>query len=141
MRKLFKDILLLKLHWSTGVVRFYISYPESEGNKNARSASLNDELGVIELQVVVQDNLGRLVHTVQAVVAEQQDVQIQISSLLLGLDIRQSTLNKFISFFYSTTAETHCTQTCRTSSITASSSMASLEFGPNSFAAFFRVST
>ena len=52
------------------------------------------KLGVIELQVVVQDNLGSLVHTIKAVVTEQQDVQLQVSPLFLGLDIRESALKK-----------------------------------------------
>ena len=54
------------------------------------------KLGVIELQVVVQDNLGSLVHTIKAVVTEQQDVQLQVSPLFLGLDVRESALKKYI---------------------------------------------
>ena len=69
-----------------------LAYPESKGNQNSGSPSLNDELRVVELQIVVKNNLGGEVDTVQAVVTEQQDIQLQVSSLLLGFDIRQAAL-------------------------------------------------
>ena len=47
----------LSVSWTVPIPLVYIyNYPESEGNKNTGSSSLNDELGVIELEVVVKDH-------------------------------------------------------------------------------------
>ena len=53
---------------------------------------MNNELSVIELQVVVKNNLGGQVDTIQAIVTKQEDIQLKVSSLLLGFDIRQAAL-------------------------------------------------
>ena len=62
-------------------------YPESEWNQNAGSSPLYDELSVVELKVIVQDNLICFFHTIQPVVAEEQDVELEVGSLLLSLDV------------------------------------------------------
>ena len=61
---------LISLIFETLLSLFIFNYPESEGNQNTGPSSLNDELGVVELQIVVKDNLGGLVHAIQPVVTE-----------------------------------------------------------------------
>ena len=68
------------------------AHPQCEGHEDAGAAPLDDVLRVVELEVVVQHDLGRLVHAVEAVVAQQQDVQLQVRALLLSLDVRQAAL-------------------------------------------------
>ena len=47
---------------------------------------------MVELHVVVEDHLGSLLHTIEAVVTQQEDVQLEICSLLLSFNVGQSSL-------------------------------------------------
>ena len=63
------------------------SYPQCKRNQDAGAASLDDVLGVVEFEIVIKDNLGGLLYSIEAVVTQQQNVQLQVSSLFLGLDV------------------------------------------------------
>ena len=73
-----------------------IAHLRSIGNQNRRATPLDDILNVIKVEVIVKHNFGRLVHSIQTIVTYKEDIQLQISSLFLVLDVRKSSLQDLI---------------------------------------------
>ena len=69
-----------------------MTHPESKWNQNTGATSLDDELSVVEFKVVIKNNLGGSVDAIETIVTQEEDIQLLIGSLLLGLDIRDPTL-------------------------------------------------
>lgn len=74
------------------------TYLECVRHKNDRPAPLDDVLHMVEVHVVLQDVLGRVGDVVEAVVGEEQDVELQVGPLLFVLDVRQPALEKTFIF-------------------------------------------
>ena len=49
---------------------------------------MDDILDVVKVEIVVQHHLGCLVHSVEAIVTNQKNIELQICALLLVLDVR-----------------------------------------------------
>ena len=47
---------------------------------------------MVEFKVVIKNNLGGSVDAIETIVTQEEDIQLLIGSLLLGLDIRDPTL-------------------------------------------------
>ena len=73
-----------------------ISHLQSVGNQNSRSAPLDNILDVVKVEIFVEHNFGGLVHSIQAIITYEEDIQFQICSFFLVLDVRQSSLQDFI---------------------------------------------
>ena len=74
-----------------------ISHLQSVGNQNSRSAPLDNILDVVKVEIFVEHNFGGLVHSIQAIVTYEEDIQLQVSSLFLVLDVGQSSLQDLVN--------------------------------------------
>merc|ERR1719341_279722 len=73
-----------------------VSSPMCIWNKDSGTTSLNDELGVVEIEVIIQDYFGGFVDIIQAIVTQNEDIQFQICSLRLSEDISQAVLQPLV---------------------------------------------
>ena len=85
----------MKEEFSSNSIKFnrlFKTHPKRKRNKNTGATSLDDELSMINFKVFIKNNLGCPLDAIETIVTQEEDIQLLIGSLLLGLDIRDPTL-------------------------------------------------